>query len=113
MFAFHQIRINKIEEMFKEPVSYTKLIKGENVELTFDQFMTYYKLNPGRYRLGPCSIVCTDEDKEYRISFGKKDYNRYVNWLTKTKLAEIEKDETLNKLKIMEDVEDLILKKVI
>lgn len=97
--------------MFKEPVSYTKLIKGENVELTFDQFMTYYKLNPGRYRLGPSSIICIDEDKEYRISFNKKDYNRYVKWLTETKMAEIEKEETLYKLKIMEDVESLVMKK--
>ena len=93
-----------VKKNVRNAINYDSFIKGETVNMTFDQFMTYYRLNPDRYEIKSDELYCLNENEKYKISLKYRDYIRYIKWFVKREEARKDSMIEQNKIELMEDL---------
>jgi|GEM_PF-4171348 hypothetical protein len=80
------------------------------VKLTFNEFISYYNLNPDRYKISDCRFP-NRSHPHVGINFGFISYYRYVRWVkrkSKKEAAQRADEEVLRLIKIVQEDIDKI-----
>lgn len=96
------------EKIIGNELDYDSFVEGETVNMTFNQFMTYYRLNPERYEIKSNELYCLNENEKYKIAFKFMDYVKYIKWLVKREQAKKEALIEQNKIELMEDLKMIL-----